>query len=382
MKLFLLPDLGEGLAEAEIHQWYVKPGEYVELDQPLVSMETAKAVIDVPSPFAGTVNQLFGGPGDIINTGKPLVGFADDSADDAGTVVGDIITGNTTITDTGAGIQTVQPARETAIKALPAVRALARQLDIDLENIKGSGHLGQITADDVKKAYHGHTSAPPAPDADFTPLHGVRRSMAQCMTQSHQQVAPVTIMDDADIEHWPDNADITVRTLRALQYACSKEPSLNVWFDGYKFTEVQHPFINVGLAMDSAAGLFTPVLKNIAEQSDEALRAQIEQLKVEVAERRITPKAMQGATIMLSNVGIFSARYATPIIVPPTVAIIAMGKIRPAALVVNGAVKARRVLPLSLTFDHRIITGGEATRFLAAIIETLQGEEEPVETQE
>jgi 2-oxoisovalerate dehydrogenase E2 component (dihydrolipoyl transacylase) len=379
MKIFLLPDLGEGLTEAEIHQWYVNPGDHIHADQPLVSMETAKAVVDVPAPFSGTISKLFGNPGDIVNTGKPLIGFVSENNDNdeyhaaiAATVVGNLIVGDTTMTDTASGIDRHHAQRNT-LKALPAVRALAKQLDIDLAQLTGTGHEGQITAADVKKAYDDHSHRPaPYPAADFTPLQGVRRSMAQCMSQSHQQVAPVTIMDDADIDCWPQGTDITVRTLRALQYACTQEPALNAWYDGYRLTHAQQTALHVGLAMDSDAGLFAPVLKHVAEQSDETLREQINQFKIDVAERRIAPDALHGATITLSNVGVFAARYATPIVVPPTVAIIAMGKIRQIAIVVEDQLQARRVLPLSLTFDHRIVTGGEATRFLAAMIEKLQ----------
>lgn len=380
MKIFLLPDLGEGLAEAEIHEWYIKPGDEIEIDQPMVSMETAKAVVDVPAPYAGTITKLFGKPGDIIQTATPLVGFEEDNQESnhsksSATVVGSITVGKTTIKESAAGI-TVQSYVSDAIKATPAVRVMAKQLNINLTTITGTGPNGQITSLDVKNAYDCmHSLQKRFSDAEFKPLHGVRRSMAHAMSQAHQQVAPVTVMDDADIDHWEKGVDITVHTLRALQYACSKEPALNAWYDGSKLTHALHTSISVGLAMDTDDGLFVPVLKDIATQSDKELREKIDKIKIDVRERRISPEDLHGATITLSNVGVFAARYTTPIVVPPMVAIIAMGKIRNDAIVVDGKVVAHRILPLSLTFDHRIVSGGEATRFLGAMVEKLQERE-------
>ena len=289
----------------------------------------------------------------------------------AATVVGSITVGDTTITESAIGI-TTKPTSTAAIKALPAVRMLAKQLHVDLTVVTGTGMDGQITPTDVKSAYDcSHPVLPNMSGTEFKPLHGVRRSMAHAIGRASQQIAPVTVMDDADIDHWPKDADITVRTLRALQYACQQEPALNAWYDGSKLTHALHSAIHVGLAMDTDDGLFVPVLKDIAAQSDKDLRQRINEIKVEIHERRIAPEDLHGATITLSNVGIFASRYATPIVVPPMVTIIAMGKIRQEAVAIEGKLYAHRILPLSLTFDHRIVSGGEATRFLGAMIEKL-----------
>ncbi len=362
MKIFHLPDLGEGLAEAEIHEWYVKEGDVVKVDQPMVSMETAKAVVDVPAPQAGKIVKLYGKKGDIIQTHAPLVEF---EGKDQGTVVGSLEE-STTLLDEGDIIIGSAKKTSSAIKAMPAVRALAKQLNVDLNTVTPSGAQGQITIDDVKNAGSSKTKLAGPVEA----LHGVRRAMAAIMTQSHQEVVPVTIIDDADVTD--ATTDFSIRLLKAMVAGIKTEPSLNAWFDGKNKERCLHTEINIGLAMDTEEGLFVPVLKNVAELSAEKLRATIDEFKKSVRARSIAPSDLQGATITLSNFGTIAGRYATPIIVPPMVAILGCGKMRDEVRVLNGKMVIRRIAPLSLTFDHRAVTGGEATRFLATVIKELE----------
>lgn len=369
MNIFHLPDLGEGLAEAEIHEWYIKEGDVVAVDQPMVSMETAKAVVDVPAPQAGKIVKLHGKKGDIIPTHAPLVEFEEGTtvAKDKGTVVGSLEESTTILVEHDMIIGTAKSA-STTIKAMPAVRALAKQLQVDLATVVASGAQGQITLDDVKKA----AGQAPRLSGNVEAVQGVRRAMASAMTQSHQEVVPVTIVDDADITDLPEKTDFTVRLVQAMVAAALAEPSLNAWFDGKNLERCLHSEINLGLAIDTPEGLFVPVLKDIARKTSTELRTQIDTFKQAVRNRSIAPNDLQGATITLSNFGTIAGRYATPIVVPPMVAILGCGKLHKTVRPHHDKIEIRRIAPLSLTFDHRAVTGGEATRFLAMVVKKLE----------
>lgn len=374
MNVFHLPDLGEGLAEAEIHDWHVKVGDVVKVDQPLVTMETAKAVVEVPSPQAGKIVKLYGNKGDIIKTHAALVEFEGEETaqKDKGTVVGSLEE-SSTILEEGDMIIGAAKTASNAVKAMPAVRSLAKQLNVDLNMVKGSGPQGQITAEDVKKfANTGQATPKTKMPGEVTTLHGVRRAMAMAMTHSHQEVVPVTIIDDADITDLA-KSDITACLIHAIVAGVKAEPALNAWYDGKTMERCIMSDVNLGLAMDTDDGLFVPVLKSVAGKTVQELRNMIDTYKTTVRARTVAPSDLQGASITLSNFGMIAGRYATPIIVPPMVAILGCGRLRDEPRVHNGKVEIRRVLPLSLSFDHRAVTGGEATRFLAAVMKSLEG---------
>ena len=196
--------------------------------------------------------------------------------------------------------------------------------------------------------------------------------MLNSMVQSHQEVVPVSIFDEADIGHWKEQTDITVRLIHAIQYACSKEPALNAWFDTTHKARRCFEKTHLGLAMDSDEGLFVPVIHDVAQYTDEALRMIINDYKSAVRERALPAEQLKGATFTLSNFGKFAGRFASPIIVPPMVAILAVGRLYEGVVSHEGKIAIHRLLPLSLSFDHRAVTGGEATRFLGAIMEALQ----------
>ncbi|WP_218814282.1 dihydrolipoamide acetyltransferase family protein [Rickettsiella endosymbiont of Dermanyssus gallinae] len=384
MTLFYLPDLGEGLPDAEIHEWYIKVGDIVKVDDPMVAMETAKAVVDIPVPFNGKVIQLYGNHGDIIKTGAALIDIESDNKDksptDKATVVGNLQTSDTIVEELATGIQPSSNGTASAqgVKATPSIRALAKKMQVDLEHCVGTGPAGQITVSDLENATKNSTkittSAPPLtkPTEDYEPLRGVRRAMAMAMSKSHQTVVPVTLVDDADIHAWPEKTDVTLRLIRAIMAACQREPRLNTWFDETHLALRQHPHINLGIAMDAPEGLFVPVLKNIAQCSAIDLRKKIDEFKAGVKTRGIPPEDLSGATFILSNVGVFAGRYASPIIIPPMVAILAVGRISEAVVADQGKPAIHKLLPLSLTVDHRAVTGGEAARFLSALIRDLQ----------
>ncbi len=372
MKIFHLPDLGEGLAEAEIREWYVKEGDVVKVDQPLVSMETAKAVVDVPSPYAGKIVQLHGKANEIIKTGAPLISYeSDEVVADKGSVVGKLETSEKKWND-GDVIVGGAKKTSTTIKAMPAARVLAQQLNVNLSDVKPTGRDGLITADDVKQHMNQAATSTTALTGATEGLRGVRRVMAQTMAQSHREVVPVTIIEDADLTDLPPKTDITARLLQAIVIAAKEEPALNAWFDGKSLERKVFNEVHIGLAVDSAEGLFVPVIKNAETLADAELRKKVDEYKKSVMDRSVAAKDLQGATITLSNFGMITGKYATPIIVPPAVAILGCGRSRDTVIARNGQMVIGRVMPLSLTFDHRAVTGGEATRFLGAVIRELQ----------
>jgi pyruvate dehydrogenase E2 component (dihydrolipoamide acetyltransferase) len=378
MKIFYLPDLGEGLAEAEIREWYIKVGDVVDVDQPLVSMETAKAVVDVPSPYSGKITQLHGKTNDIIKTGAALISFdtnenhSDNLHLDKGSVVGKLETSEQTWNENHVVVG-VTKTKTAALKVMPAARILAKEMNVDLNKIKGTGLQGLITPDDVKKFLsHNTPHLSSSLNIETETLHGVRRTMAHVMMQAHHEVVPVTLIEDADISHFTPHTDISVLLLNAIVAAAKAEPSLNAWLDGKALERKLFDEIHIGLAVDTEEGLFVPVIKNAESRTHQELRQLINNYKASVKARTLAAKEMQGATITLSNFGMIAGRYATPIVVPPTVAIIGCGRSRDVVMPREAKIEIGRVMPLSLTFDHRAVTGGEATRFLGVLIKHLQ----------
>ncbi|MCC6534496.1 MAG: 2-oxo acid dehydrogenase subunit E2 [Burkholderiales bacterium] len=363
MKIFKLPDLGEGLQEAEIVQWHVAVGDEVGADQPMVSVETAKALVDIPAPYAGKVAKLFGKPGDIAHLGAPLIGFEGEDGEQASTSV----VGRVEATGQVIAEQQIAPVASAGIKATPAVRALARKLNVDLAMVTPTGSDGLITAGDVNRAARILAEVGPQ-----EVLRGTRRFMAQSMTLAHAEVACATIMDDADIEAWQSGARILLRLIRALIAGARAEPGLNAWYDSKTVGRHIIKKIDLGLAVDSPDGLFVPVLRNVDTRPPEELEQALGRLIADTQARRVPPEDLRGNTITLSNYGTIAGRYASPVVVPPTVAILGAGRLRDEVVARNRQPVVRRILPLSLTFDHRCVTGGEAGRFLAAVIADLE----------
>ena len=458
-KTFFLPDLGEGLPDATIVEWTVKVGDTIRLDDALVSMETAKAVVEVPSPVSGKVLKLAGAAGDVITTGAMLAEFevdpsmpqraegqdtghhhgggqpgkgvgSDDPAPDDRVVASD---DGGAIEDEGAPAPKGEPRQDSGtvvgamqssdavrseqastvggVKAMPAVRALARKLKVDLARVRATGTDGVVTMADVKQAAAdgsavlGAAPAPraaaaapvaaaaPAPAQRSTlsqggrpmrtqppgvaasgqpeQLKGVRRNMARVMADAHSKVVPTTLCDDADLHAWIGKQDITARLIRAIVAACKAVPALNAWFDGDKLVRTMHPQVDIGIAVDTDDGLFVPALRNADMLDAAGVRGAIQRLRAQVEDRSIPASELSGYTISLSNFGMFAGRYATPVVVPPTVAIVGAGKLSHDVVAVMGGIEVHRRMPISLTFDHRACTGGEAARFLKALLDDL-----------
>ena len=366
MKLFKLPDLGEGLQEAEIVTWHVKAGDTVTLDQPLVSVETAKAIVDIPSPYAGKIARLYGAERDVAHVGQPLVAFEGGEEADTGTVVGKVEVGSKVIAEAPAAATPLAHG----IKATPAVRALARKLNIDLAMVTPTGADGLITANDVQRAARILAEIGPQ-----ELLRGVRKVMAQSMTLAHAEVASATIMDDADINAWSPGASLMLRLIRALVAACRAEPALNAWYDSQAVGRRLLKNVDLGIAVDTPDGLLVPVLRNVEKRTPEDLKTSLARLIQDTRDRKVPPEDLRANTITLSNYGSIAGRYASPIVLPPTVAIVGAGRVLKEVVAVDDQPAVHRMLPLSVTFDHRAVTGGEAGRFMAAMIADLHAAE-------
>ncbi|MBX6419652.1 MAG: 2-oxo acid dehydrogenase subunit E2 [Nevskia sp.] len=379
MSIFKLPDLGEGLQEAEIREWHVKEGDVVKADQPLVAVETAKAVVEVPSPRAGKIVKLCAKPGDTVQVGKPLVEFegengaaaaenkpaasaANEAIRDTGVVVGAMKQGSEVVAEKATTVGTAA-----GLKVAPAVRALAHKLNVDLTIVTPSGPDGTITAADVQRVHRILTEVGP-----LEKLKGPRKAMAQTMSQARDEVMPTTVTEDAVLHAWSGKQDLTIRLIRALVAGVKAEPALNAWFDHVEIGRRVLPKIHLGVAVDTPEGLFVCVMQDVGNRTPESLRLGLQKMKEAVTNRTVPPEELRGYTITLSNFGRFGGKYATPVIVPPTVAIVAAGRTRDAVVPIDGKPAVAPVLPLSVTFDHRAVTGGEATRFLSAMIRDLE----------
>lgn len=406
VKTFNLPDLGEGLPEAEIVSWLVAEGDIVKVDQPMLSVETAKAVVEVPAPYSGRIAKIHAPDGTILPTHAPLVDIdtsstaaatapaapqakpkADASAaetpategrEDSGTVVGKMMTSDAVLEDADIAGRGRRRSAGRA-KAAPAVRALAKRLGVDLERCRPTGRHDRIIADDVRAAAGG--AAPAAarqvPKVKLPPgkpeqLRGPRRAMAQSMSAARDHVSQCTIFDDADIHYWARGQDITARLLRAIAAGCRTEPALNGFFDGDAMSRQLETRVDIAIAVDTPEGLIVPVIRDVGQKSPQELRADLDAIKKATRERSVKPEDMRDFTFTLSNFGMMAGRYATPVVVPPTIAILGAGGLRHDVVPVMGGIETHRRIPLSLTFDHRCATGGEACRFLAAVIEDLQ----------
>lgn len=401
MREFKLPDLGEGLTEAEIVEWHVVANDEIKLNQPLVSVETDKAVVEVPSPVTGRVISVHGEAGDVIPVGDVLARFdvpgredvpsspehddapapQSDGKDEAPGVVGELPASAMVMSDT-TGSAATAPGKQ-RVKAAPSVRALARELGVDLTRIEGSGPGGRITARDVAgaaKADPGpRASRPQTGDTGSAPtsateekLSGPRRAMFHSMTASHTEVALCTVMDDADIHDWESPRDFTPRLIRAMVAGARAEPRLNGTFSAGTGVLSMSEDVHMGLAMETPHGLIVATIFNAGNLSLDELRDEVARLKKAGADRTLKPGEVRGYTVTLSNIAGGSSRYATPLMVPPTVGILGSGAAREEVVAVNGEIAIRRVLPLSLTFDHRCVAGADASRFLGAVVADLK----------
>ncbi|AOY71986.1 Dihydrolipoyllysine-residue acetyltransferase component of pyruvate dehydrogenase complex [Arthrobacter sp. ZXY-2] len=412
IKEFKLPDLGEGLTESEILSWKVAVGDTVSLNQVIAEVETAKAVVELPSPFAGVVAALHEEPGTVVEVGKPIVSF---EVDDAGAAQGaeaadaespagpakrepNLVGYGAVVEHSGrparrarAAAPAVAPrAEETAVgerpRSTPPVRKLARDLGVDLERVTGTGPHGLITREDVQ-----NFAGAPAPDAQAptapvaldretrTPVKGVRKFSAAAMVQSAFTAPHVTEFLTVDVTPTMellarlktnrafDGVKLTPLTIaaKAVLIALRNNPTLNTHWDDEKQEIVQYHYVNLGIAAATPRGLTVPNIKDAEQLPLRELAVQLSELTDTARAGKTSPADLSGGTISITNIGVFGIDAGTPILNPGEAAIVALGAVRKAPWVVDDELVVRQVMSLSLSFDHRLVDGEQGSRFLA-----------------
>ena len=356
-RVFSLPDLGEGLEEAVVSAWLVAEGDPVELNQPFVEIETAKATVEVPSPYAGRVAKLHASAGETLRVGSPLVTFEVEAA--AG----------------GPPGATVLPS------ATPAVRKLARDLGVDLSAVRGTGPGGRVTREDVEAAAGSRegarSAAPESTEYELVPITPVRRAIAENLTQT-ARIPAVTTFRTVDCTHL-EKVRLELGTsplplfVRALAGVCAEHRWLNAsWSeDGIRL----HRRVHTGIATDTDRGLLVPVLRDAGSLGIGEIAAEIARLADAARSGSVSREELSGATIAVTNTGSYGSEFGTPLLNPGHAVTVALGVIGPHPLVVDGRVQARPACILSLTFDHRVLDGATAGRAFGALAELLESRE-------
>ncbi len=381
---FKFPDVGEGITDGYLVRWLVKAGDKIKEDQALAEIETAKAVIDLPSPRDGFVIKLHYNENDEIKVGEALVTIGDEedliengARKDAGTVVGEL---------EEADEKRTQPK----VLATPAVRRIAKNMGIEISEVKGTGSHGKITEDDLKK--HGDVKSGVKQDRDNfgaiirSPLKGVRRSIAKNLPVYQNTAAHVTHMDEVDIS---DLSIIKEKEEKALEekgvkltylpfvikaaiIALKEHPFLNSTLDDEKSEIILKKYYNIGIGVDTKDGLIVPVIKEADKKNIIHLAEEVKKLAESARSRTIDINDLKGGTFTITNIGAYGGIFATPIVNYPEAAILATGRIQEKPVVINSEIKIRRIMPLSLTYDHRIMDGGMAARFTNSIVKHLE----------
>jgi pyruvate dehydrogenase E2 component (dihydrolipoamide acetyltransferase) len=377
---FMLPDLGEGITEGEVRKWLVKEGDTVEEHQPVLEIETDKAIVDVPSPRKGRVLAIKKEIGDIAKVGEVLMTIGEGGETAEAPVKPEM-------PQSVSVVGVLPEVEEEEILATPAVRALARELGVRLEAVKGTGPGGSISQEDVRKAAEKPKKAEDQFGAvERIALKGLRRTIAKNLTASQKATAFVTGMDEADItELWSlrekekkplleKGIHLTFMPffIKAVLHALAEHPMLNASLDEEREEIVLKKYFNIGVAVDTPEGLMVPVIKDAAKKTIVELASEILELGIKARDRKIKLEEMKGGTFTITNWGHFGGTFATPIINYPEVAILGTGRIMEKPWVKEGQIVIRKILPMSLTFDHRVTDGVDASLFLSKVMKYLE----------
>ena len=433
-RTFELPDVGEGLTEAEIVSWRVAPGDRVEVNDVLVEIETAKSLVELPSPFAGTVERLLAEEGATIEVGAPIVAIADAAGAPAGEEEAPAPAsapgadgGGSVLVGYGAAEPVSSRRRPPAVRpvaasvgvvAKPPIRKLARDLGVDLAAVTPSGAAGEVTREDVVRqasqaSVFRNIETPEWPEVreesipvpssasvaepartsrreESIPVRGVRKAVASGMVQSAYSAPHVSVWTDVDatrtmelvarLKTSPDFADVKVSPLlimaRAVIWAVRRTPMVNAaWVDGDGSDGAQisvRHYVNLGIAAATPRGLIVPNVKDAQSLNMRELAKALEKLTLTARAGKTTPADQQHGTITITNIGVFGMDAGTPIINPGEAGIVALGTIRQKPWVVDGEVRPRWVTTVAGSFDHRVIDGDGMSRFIADVASVLE----------
>ncbi|MBI2653974.1 2-oxo acid dehydrogenase subunit E2 [Candidatus Woesearchaeota archaeon] len=415
---FKFPDVGEGIHEGEIVKWLVKEGDKVRADEPLGEIETDKAIVEMPSPKSGRILKLHVPAGGIIHVGETMVTILEEgeTEEDAKKHFEAKKEEKKAVPYTGSVVGFLEEAKEVkpivssakptafvegggvggfGVQATPAVRNLAKQLNVDLSTIKGTGTEGRITIEDVQKAAAGvkkeeHVGIKVTRKYDFfgyverVPLHGIKRTMAQKMTESIFTAVQLTNMNEADVtelvalrekekmQYEKEGIKLTFMPyiVKAVALTLKEHPYLNASLEGEEI--VLKKYYNIGVAVDTEEGLIVPVLKGADGKDIKTIAKDIDKLVSDARTRKINLMDLKGGTFSVSNLGSLGVEFFTPILNYPESAILGIGRIMEKPVVKGGKVEIRKILPFSLTYDHRVVDGAQAARFMNDLIERLR----------
>lgn len=388
---FALPDLGEGLTESEIVEWHVAVGDTVVLNQPLAEVETAKAIVQLPSPVAGVITGLFAEPGSTVTVGTRIVAFevaGDATEESASPERNSVLVGYGPAVETGdrptrkarsrasAPAPTPAVATNATATATPPVRKLAHDLGVDLSTVRGTGEGGLITRDDVTAATQP-TPTRIVSGENRTPIKGVRKATAAAMVASAFTAPHVTEFLTIDVTRTLELvarikarggvASVLAVVAKAVCLAARRTPSINSRWDEAAGEIIEYSHLNLGIAVATDRGLLVPGIPNAHALSLAELTGAIAELATTAREGRTSPAALTGGTFTISNVGVFGIDAGTPILNPGEAAILATGAIRRQPWEFEGDVALRDVMTLSLSFDHRLVDGEQGARFLVDV---------------
>jgi pyruvate/2-oxoglutarate dehydrogenase complex dihydrolipoamide acyltransferase (E2) component len=348
---FTLPDLGEGLTEGEVARWLVSEGQEVAEDDPLVEIQTDKATVDIPSPYAGTVLRIVVAEGEVAPVGAVLVVIGE-----PGEELPDV--------EHGAPPQAAAPATPAPrVQATPVVRKVAQELAVDLAAVTGTGPGGRITEEDVRGAAHGTS------EGRRVPLRGVRRIVAEHMARAHREVAPVTWVEECDFEGVALDA-LVASVVKACAESLVEFPELNARLEGDDVVELDR--YDIGVAVQTEQGLVVPVVRGVDSRSVPEIDAEIRRLADGARAGSLAPDEVRGSTFTVTSAGKLAGLFQTPIVNHPEVAILSVGRVAPRAVVRDGEVVVRRTSTIAVTFDHRVVDGARAAEFGLAVIRRLE----------
>jgi pyruvate/2-oxoglutarate dehydrogenase complex dihydrolipoamide acyltransferase (E2) component len=387
---FKLPDLGEGVTEAEIDKWLVKEGDTLNEDDPLVEVITDKASAEIPSPYAGLVTKIHVQAGDVVPVGTVLVSIGESSApaEDEEAVparamleVGVRSEGRSASSPAGA------PAE---VKAMPPVRKLARELGVDIAAINPTGPDGRVTREDVE-AFAGDgdgeafVASAGSEGERREPYKGVRRLIGERMSQAHHVVPPVTHVEECDVteleatrkmanERAPDEPRLTFLPfiIKAVVQGLKDHPAVNASLDERAGEIVYHGRYDIGVAVDTPAGLTVPIIKDADQKRLRVIASEIDRLATAAREGSLKADELRGGTFTVTSPGPFGGLMATPIVFHPQSAILGVHRATDRPVVRNGQIVIRKMMNLSITFDHRILDGMTAAKFVLDVVNLLE----------
>ena len=354
---FKLPDLGEGLTEAEIARWLVEEGQAVEEDQPLVEVQTDKTTVEIPSPRAGTVLKILVEEGAVAPVGAVLVVIGEE-----GEQLLRAVEQEERAAAPEPRVSVVPPEPLDAVRATPGVRQLARELGVELVGVAGSGPEGRITEADVRGAAGGS-------DGRRVPIRGIRRAIVEQVTRAHREVPAVTFVEECDFTEL-GMPRLVPLAIHAAARTLARYPELNARIDGEEM--VLYDRVDVGVAVQTSSGLVVPVVRGCESRSVPEIEKDVQRLAEAARNGDLAPEELRGSTFTVTSAGKLGGLFVTPLVNYPEVAILGLHRIADRPVVRDGAIVVRRIGNVSVTFDHRAVDGAVAAAFCLDVIAALE----------